>query len=95
MKKNAPKSDPTAESKPKPASAKSQAAKTSSAKAHKPTGSGTLPPEAQLVDEGELEGDVLEFVNAIDAYKRDKSRQFPAWSEVLQIVKSLGYRKGA
>ncbi|MCY3003406.1 MAG: hypothetical protein NTV21_16550 [Planctomycetota bacterium] len=95
MKKNSPKSEPKAEAKPKPASAKAHPAKSSSAKAHKPTGSGTLPPEAQLVDEGELEGDVLEFVNAIDTYKRDKGRQFPAWSEVLQIVKSLGYRKGA
>jgi hypothetical protein len=95
MKKNSPKSEPKAESKSKPTSAKAPAAKGSSAKAHKPTGSGTLPPEVQLVDESELEGDVLEFVNAIDSYKRDKSRPFPAWSEVLQIVKSLGYRKGA
>lgn len=95
MKKNSPKSEPKAEAKPKPTSAKAHAAKTSSAKAHKPTGSGTLPPEAQLVEDGELEGDVLEFVNAIDTYKRDKRRPFPAWSEVLQIVKSLGYRKGA
>ena len=95
MKKTAPKTESKSESKPKPASAKAQAGKSSSAKAHKPTGSGTLPPEAQLVEEGELEGDVLEFVNAIDTYKRDKGRQFPAWSEVLQIVKGLGYRKGA
>ena len=37
---------------------------------------------------------VLEFVQAIDRYKRDHSRPFPNWSEVLQILKGLGYRKG-
>lgn len=39
--------------------------------------------------------DVLEFITAIDTYKRDHSRPFPTWSEILDIVKELGYSKSA
>jgi hypothetical protein len=39
------------------------------------------------------EGDVIEFLKAIDAFKRKSGRGFPSWSEVLDILKSLGYRK--
>ncbi len=37
--------------------------------------------------------DVLEFVRAIDEFKRKNDKPFPTWSEVLGIVQSLGYRK--
>jgi hypothetical protein len=37
--------------------------------------------------------DELEFLHAIDRYKRKHRRPFPAWSEVLQVLLSLGYRK--
>lgn len=43
----------------------------------------------------ELSPDVLEFIHAIDAYKRQNRRPFPSWSEVFGIVKSLGYGKSA
>lgn len=36
----------------------------------------------------------IEFLLAIERYKREKKRPFPTWHEVLRIVKSLGYRKG-
>jgi hypothetical protein len=32
---------------------------------------------------------------AVDTYKRLNSRPFPSWTEVLEIVKQLGYRKVA
>ncbi len=35
----------------------------------------------------------IEFMNAIDTYKRRSGRPFPTWSEVLEVVRSLGYRK--
>ena len=35
----------------------------------------------------------IEFMNAIDVYKRRSGRPFPTWSEVLEVVCSLGYRK--
>lgn len=39
--------------------------------------------------------DELEFMKAIDEYKRTFARPFPTWSEVLEVLKSLGYRKVA
>ncbi len=35
----------------------------------------------------------LEFIKAIEAYKEEKGRPFPSWTEVLLILKNLGYRK--
>lgn len=43
----------------------------------------------------EMEADVLEFIQAIDDYKRREGRPFPSWSEVLDIVKDLGYERRA
>jgi hypothetical protein len=44
----------------------------------------------------EMPADVVEFITAMDDYKRRHRRPFPNWSEVLQVVKSLGYaRKSA
>ncbi len=37
--------------------------------------------------------DQLEFMRALDKYKRDKGRPFPTSSEVLEVLKGLGYRK--
>jgi hypothetical protein len=37
--------------------------------------------------------DTLEFIQAIDRYRRRTQKAFPTWSEVLDILKSLGYRK--
>lgn len=33
------------------------------------------------------------FMKAMDTYKRQSGRQFPTWSEVLEVLQSLGYRK--
>jgi hypothetical protein len=35
--------------------------------------------------------DEIEFMKAMDDYKRRSGRQFPTWSEVLEVVRSLGY----
>jgi len=35
------------------------------------------------------------FMKAMDQYKRDNRRPFPTWSEVLEVLYSLGYRKVA
>ena len=39
--------------------------------------------------------DEIEFMKAMDDYKRRSGRQFPTWSEVLEVLASLGYRKVA
>jgi len=31
----------------------------------------------------------------IDEYKRKNTRPFPTWTEVLELIKALGYRKVA
>lgn len=40
------------------------------------------------VDEEELD-----FIKAIEAYKRENGQPFPSWTEVLAVLKTLGYRK--
>ena len=37
--------------------------------------------------------DEIEFMGAMDEYKRRNGRMFPTCSEVLEVVKSLGYEK--
>jgi hypothetical protein len=39
--------------------------------------------------------DQVDFMKAMDLYKRRSGRQFPTWSEVLEVIESLGYRKVA
>ena len=45
--------------------------------------------------EKEYNGDEVAFKNAMDQYKRSNRRPFPTWSEVLEVLVSLGYRKVA
>lgn len=53
-------------------------------------------PEDKSVSNGaELSPEVLEFVTAIDEYKRKRNRKFPSWTEILEIVKALGYQRSA
>lgn len=33
------------------------------------------------------------FLMAIDAFKRVNDKTFPTWTDVLEIVRKLGYRK--
>jgi len=35
----------------------------------------------------------LEFMSAMDAYKRSSGRMFPTCSEVLEVLRGLGYEK--
>jgi hypothetical protein len=35
----------------------------------------------------------ITFMKAMDQYKRANRRPFPTWSEVLEVLRSLGYRK--
>ena len=37
----------------------------------------------------------LEFMNAMQAYKQSSGRMFPTWSEVLEVLRELGYRKNS
>lgn len=37
--------------------------------------------------------DELEFMNALSEYKRSSGRMFPTCSEILEVLKGLGYEK--
>jgi hypothetical protein len=37
----------------------------------------------------------IAFMKAMDQYKRDNRRPFPTWSEVLEVLRALGYRRVA
>jgi hypothetical protein len=45
------------------------------------------------IEAGELTLEEVEFIRAIDQYKRKFTRPFPTWSEILLIIKELGYTK--
>src|SRR5471032_280805 len=51
----------------------------------------------RLIDPTTCERDYTDeetdFMKAMDHYKRDNRRPFPTWSEVLEVLRSLGYRK--
>lgn len=42
----------------------------------------------------EVDAEVLEFIEAVDRFKKQHGRPFPSWSEVLLILRQLGYRRG-
>ncbi len=52
-------------------------------------------PERRAAEEGEMNDEQFEFLMAIDQYKKSNQRPFPTWTEVLEIIKALGYRKVA
>ncbi len=47
----------------------------------------------RAAEEGELTGEQFLFVMAINAYKRVNSTPYPSWTEVLEVIRKLGYRK--
>lgn len=44
-------------------------------------------------DFANLTGPRADFVKAIEAYKAVNKKRFPTWTEVLEVVEQLGYRK--
>ncbi len=45
--------------------------------------------------ERDYSDDETEFMKAMDRYKRENRRPFPTWSEVLEVLRSMGYRRVA
>lgn len=44
-------------------------------------------------EEGEMDREQYTFLLAIDAFKRVNHKTFPSWTDVLEVVRKLGYRK--
>jgi len=49
--------------------------------------------ERKSAEEGQMSDEQFEFLMAVDEYKRTNARPFPTWTEVLEVIKALGYRK--
>lgn len=56
-------------------------------------------PRRRLIDpttcERDYGADEIEFMRAVEAYKRASGRMFPTCSELLEVVRSLGYVRAA
>ncbi len=44
--------------------------------------------------EREYSDDEIQFMQALETYKRTSGRMFPTCSEVLEVIRNLGYTKG-
>ncbi len=51
--------------------------------------------DRKSAEEGNMTDEQFEFLMAIDEYKRKNDRPFPTWTEVLEVIKAIGYRKVA
>ncbi len=49
----------------------------------------------RAAEEGEMNDEQFAFLQAIQEYRKVNNRPFPTWTEVLDVVKALGYRKVA
>ena len=54
-----------------------------------------LTDERKSAEEGQMSEEQFAFILAIEEYKKKNSRPFPTWTEVLEVIKALGYRKVA
>jgi hypothetical protein len=49
--------------------------------------------DRKAAEEGEMTAEQFEFVMAIEMYKKLNKRLYPTWTEVLEVMQQLGYRK--
>jgi hypothetical protein len=48
---------------------------------------------SRAAEEGELTSEQFLFLRAIDDFKRVNQKTYPSWTDVLEVVRLLGYRK--
>lgn len=51
--------------------------------------------QRKLAEEGQMSDEQFEFLMAIEEYKKKNTKPFPTWTEVLEVITALGYRKVA
>ena len=44
-------------------------------------------------EEGEMTNEQYLFLRAIEAFKKANGKPFPSWTDVLEVIRRLGYRK--
>ncbi|MGB0766861.1 MAG: hypothetical protein ACPGYV_04050 [Phycisphaeraceae bacterium] len=48
---------------------------------------------AKAAEEGEMTTEQFLFIQAINAFKKANDKPFPTWTEVLEVMRKVGYRK--
>jgi hypothetical protein len=49
--------------------------------------------DRKSAEEGEMNTEQFEFVMAVETYKKVNRKMYPTWTEILEIINQLGYRK--
>ena len=49
--------------------------------------------DRKAAEEGEMTAEQFEFVMAVETYKKVNKRLYPTWTEILEVIHQLGYRK--
>jgi hypothetical protein len=49
--------------------------------------------DRKAAEEGEMNAEQFEFIMAVETYKKVNRKLYPTWTEVLEVVRQLGYRK--
>ncbi len=44
-------------------------------------------------EEGEMTPEQFHFIAAVEAFKKSNFKMFPTWTDVLEVVRLMGYRK--
>ena len=52
-----------------------------------------LSDDRKAAEEGEMTAEQFEFCMAIETYKKVNKKMYPTWTEVLEVISQLGYRK--
>ena len=52
-----------------------------------------LADDRRAAEEGEMTAHQFEFIEAIQAYKKINKRMYPTFTEILEVLNQLGYRK--
>lgn len=48
---------------------------------------------SKAAEEGELNKEQFLFVMAIEEFKKANAKMYPSWTDVLEVIRLLGYRK--
>lgn len=49
--------------------------------------------DRRSAEEGEMTANQFEFVMAVETYKKVNKKMYPTWTEILEVISQLGYRK--
>ena len=47
----------------------------------------------KAAEEGEMTPEQFHFIAAVEAFKKSNAKMFPTWTDVLEVVRLMGYRK--